>query len=269
MGSLRRQEAKRLLKNLHKQGDFDADTWLDRLTDALAHTPEVVNVCARRLALWNEEVKEELKFTATPEASYGAIAEVVLDAAAVYNGEPTDQDEVDGWRVGDEVQWTDQHGLPMMGVIDRINSTNRTAIIDLPSGGWCIDVPMGVLKPVISEAGNWHIGDKVQWHNSDGELRIGTIARIYLDSRAVVIKSPEGGYIDKSMDSLIPAVPEPSTTFPMPYKDIMIALQQAEDFLRGVASGRTNRTFAEIHASRLSRIIATMASNAPPVGNDG
>lgn len=273
MGPLRRQEAKRLLRNLHRQGDFDADTWLDRLTDVLNHTPEVVNVCARQLALWNEEIKEQLKFTATPEGSYGAIAEVVLDAAAIYNGESADPGEtpidvVDGWHVGDEVQWYNCYGELSTGTIARIYLDSRSVVIKTPEGGY-VDKAMDSLVLPSYEVDGWTVGDAVQWNDPHGILMTGIIDRLNANNHTAVIDLPTGGWSIGVPTGALRSVPSVS---PMPIENMLISLQQASAFLRAVASGRTSKSLAETHASRLDIIIDTLRNsgrNTPRAGDDG
>lgn len=97
LSPVRRIEAKRLLVHLFAHEQLDAEVFIDKLAAVMIDVPEVVQVAARHLEDWNNfgqsghTVKGTPRFTMSDtETGYEAIAEVVLDAAAIYRGETTE-----------------------------------------------------------------------------------------------------------------------------------------------------------------------------------
>jgi hypothetical protein len=89
----RRIEAKRVLTHLVAHERFDAGHFIDILAAIMIDTPEVVKAAARQLLAWNNTgdgprfiIKDE---GTTPDD----IAEVVLDAAAVFRGDTSTEDD--------------------------------------------------------------------------------------------------------------------------------------------------------------------------------
>jgi hypothetical protein len=92
LSPVRRIEAKRVLTHLFAHEQFDADHFVEILAGIMVDTPEVVKVAARHLLAWNN-TKGGPRFIikdkgTTPED----LAEVVLDAAAIFCGETTAED---------------------------------------------------------------------------------------------------------------------------------------------------------------------------------
>jgi hypothetical protein len=92
LNPVRRIEAKRILTHLFAHERFDADHFVEILAGIMVDTPEVVKAAARQLLAWNNTgdgprfiIKDE---NTTPDD----IAEVVLDAAAIFRGETTAED---------------------------------------------------------------------------------------------------------------------------------------------------------------------------------
>lgn len=88
LSPVRRIEAKRMITHLFAHEQFDADRFVEILAGIMVETPEVVKVAARHLEAWNEDrrciVWQELP------ARYEEVAEVVLDAAAIFRGETSE-----------------------------------------------------------------------------------------------------------------------------------------------------------------------------------
>ena len=92
LSPVRRIEAKRTLTHLFAHEPFDADHFVEILASVMVDAPEVVKVAARRLTVWNN-TDDGFRFVirndgTTPED----IAEVVLDAAAIFRGETSTED---------------------------------------------------------------------------------------------------------------------------------------------------------------------------------
>lgn len=92
LSPVRRIEAKRTLTHLFAHEPFDADHFVEILASVMVDAPEVVKVAARRLTVWNN-TEDGFRFVirndgTTPED----IAEVVLDAAAIFRGETLAED---------------------------------------------------------------------------------------------------------------------------------------------------------------------------------
>ena len=98
-------EAKRLLTHLVSQEPFDADRFVELLAGVMIDTPEIVTVAARQLAKWNSETDTD-NIILGHNVFYTTVAEVVLNAAAIYRGETSEepapreatQADFDGWR---------------------------------------------------------------------------------------------------------------------------------------------------------------------------
>lgn len=95
LSALRRIEAKRLITHLFAHEQFDADRFAELLAGVIIDTPEVVTVAARDLEDWNNFGRDRADsprfvIQGNADASYESIAEVVLNAAAVYRGETTE-----------------------------------------------------------------------------------------------------------------------------------------------------------------------------------
>lgn len=93
---LRRIEAKRLITNLFAREQFDADLFAELLAGVMIDAPDVVTVAARHLEKWNnyggDHQSESPRFVMqNADAGYESIAEVVLDAAAIYRGETAEE----------------------------------------------------------------------------------------------------------------------------------------------------------------------------------
>jgi hypothetical protein len=90
----RRIEAKRLIAHLFAHEPFDADRFAELLAGVMIDTPEVVAVAARALEAWNNygrDKSDNLRFVVQgAKTDYASISEIVLDAAAVYRGETTE-----------------------------------------------------------------------------------------------------------------------------------------------------------------------------------
>jgi hypothetical protein len=88
---IRRIEAKRLITHLFAHERFDADKFAELLAGVMIDTPEVVAVAARALEDWNNYGRDKADnprfIMQDADAGYASIAEVVLDAAAIYRGE--------------------------------------------------------------------------------------------------------------------------------------------------------------------------------------
>lgn len=92
LSPLRRIEAKRLITHLFAREQFDADLFAELLAGVMIDAPDVVTVAARHLEKWNnydgDHQSESPRFVMqNADAGYESIAEVVLDAAAIYRGE--------------------------------------------------------------------------------------------------------------------------------------------------------------------------------------
>lgn len=85
---LRQIEAKRLLTHLFSQEPFNADLFVELLAGVMVDTPEIITIAARQLEVWNESNNTGFLLK---DVSYAEIAEVVLDAAAVYHGETSEE----------------------------------------------------------------------------------------------------------------------------------------------------------------------------------
>jgi hypothetical protein len=92
---IRRIEAKRLITHLFAREQFDADRFAELLAGVMIDTPEVGAIAARHLEDWNNyghDKSETPRFVMQgADAVYTTIAEVVLDAAAIYRGETTEE----------------------------------------------------------------------------------------------------------------------------------------------------------------------------------
>jgi hypothetical protein len=93
---LRRIEAKRLITNLFARKQFDADLFAELLAGVMIDAPDVVAVAAQYLEKWNnydgDHQSESPRFVMQDaDEGYASIAEVVLDAAAIYRGETTEE----------------------------------------------------------------------------------------------------------------------------------------------------------------------------------
>lgn len=88
LSPVRRIEAKRMIIHLFAHEQFDAERFVEILAGIMVETPEVVKAAARHLEAWNEDrrciVWQELP------ARYEEVAEVVLDAAAIFRGETSE-----------------------------------------------------------------------------------------------------------------------------------------------------------------------------------
>lgn len=87
LNPVRRIEAKKLLTYLVENEFFNADRFVDLLAEVIIGTPEVVKVTAHRLKAWNTDC-HAIEGNLPP---YEEIAEVVLDAAAIYWGETLEE----------------------------------------------------------------------------------------------------------------------------------------------------------------------------------
>jgi hypothetical protein len=91
---IRRIEAKRLITHLFAHERFDADKFAELLAGVMIDTPEVVAVAARSLETWNNyghDKSDTPRFVMQGAGTdYASISEVVLDAAAIYRGETTE-----------------------------------------------------------------------------------------------------------------------------------------------------------------------------------
>lgn len=90
LSPVRRIEAKRVITHLFAHEQFDAERFVEILAGIMVETPEVVKAAARQLLAWNNTgggprliIKDE---NTTPDD----IAEVVLDAAAIFRGETSE-----------------------------------------------------------------------------------------------------------------------------------------------------------------------------------
>jgi hypothetical protein len=89
LSPVRRIEAKRVLTHLFAHERFDADHFVEILAGIMVDTPEVVKAAARQLLAWNN-TKYSPRFIIKDEnTTPDDIAEVVLDAAAIFRGETT------------------------------------------------------------------------------------------------------------------------------------------------------------------------------------
>lgn len=92
---IRRIEAKRLITHLFAHERFDADKFAELLAGVMIDTPEIVAVAARALETWNNygrDRSDNPRFVMQDaDEGYASIAEVVLDAAAIYRGETTEE----------------------------------------------------------------------------------------------------------------------------------------------------------------------------------
>lgn len=103
LSPVRRIEAKRLLAHLvASKKKFDAEEWVEKLAAVMIDTPEVVKTAAAHLRAWNTAGDEgdpdcTHRFTMRNcgHDGYNVIAEVVLDAAALYRGETIESVEPD------------------------------------------------------------------------------------------------------------------------------------------------------------------------------
>jgi hypothetical protein len=87
LSPVRRVEAKRVITHLFAHEQFDADRFVEILAGIMVETPEVVKVAARHLEAWNEDRRCIVWQELPPR--YEEVAEVVLDAAAIFRGETT------------------------------------------------------------------------------------------------------------------------------------------------------------------------------------
>lgn len=86
---LRQIEALRLLTAVDQ---FDADHFIELMAEVILGTPNVVHTAALRLEAWNIQSPEHPRFIMHDvEDGYNTIAEVVLDAAAIYRGETSEE----------------------------------------------------------------------------------------------------------------------------------------------------------------------------------
>lgn len=86
---LRQIEARRLLTAVNQ---FDADHFIELMAEVILGTPNVVHTAALRLEAWNTQSPEHPRFIIhNVKEGYDTIAEVVLDAAAVYHGETSEE----------------------------------------------------------------------------------------------------------------------------------------------------------------------------------
>jgi hypothetical protein len=83
LSPLRKIEVIRLLESYMRSEPTDMDAFVDKLTEAIMSTPEVVKVTASKLHQWNQSLGN----LDIGSADCIAIAEIVLDAAAGYRGE--------------------------------------------------------------------------------------------------------------------------------------------------------------------------------------
>ena len=96
-------EAKRLLTHLVSQEPFDADRFVELLAGVMIDTPDIVSITAQQLELWNKDTDNIIL---GHNVFYTTVAEVVLNAAAIYRGETSEepapreatQADFDGWR---------------------------------------------------------------------------------------------------------------------------------------------------------------------------
>jgi hypothetical protein len=89
---IRREEAKRLITHLFAHEPFDAELFVERLADVMLATPEIVSVVAHYLQIWNTSpTADKPPYFTMNTTTYQKITEVVLDEAAVYRGETTEE----------------------------------------------------------------------------------------------------------------------------------------------------------------------------------
>jgi hypothetical protein len=75
-----------VITHLFAHEQFDADRFVEILAGIMVETPEVVKVAARHLEAWNDNrCIAEFRDSSVCEE----VAEVVLDAAAIFRGETT------------------------------------------------------------------------------------------------------------------------------------------------------------------------------------
>jgi hypothetical protein len=95
LSPVRRIEAKRAITHLFAHEQFDADHFVNILAGIMVDTPEVVKTAARHLSTWNN-TKDGPRFIIEDEnTTSDDIAEVVLDAAAIFRGETITEDSGD------------------------------------------------------------------------------------------------------------------------------------------------------------------------------
>jgi hypothetical protein len=87
LSPVRHIEAKRMITHLFAHEQFDAERFVEILAGIMMETPEVVKVAARHLEAWNDNrcITEFSDFSVCEE-----VAEVVLDAAAIFRGETSE-----------------------------------------------------------------------------------------------------------------------------------------------------------------------------------
>ena len=81
-------EAKRLLTHLVSQEPFDADRFVELLAGVMLDTPDIVSITAQQLELWNKDTDSIIL---GHNVFYTTVAEVVLNAAAIYRGETSEE----------------------------------------------------------------------------------------------------------------------------------------------------------------------------------
>lgn len=81
-------EAKRLLTHLVSQEPFGADRFVELLAGVMLDTPDIVSITAQQLELWNKDTDNIIL---GHNVFYTTVAEVVLNAAAIYRGETSEE----------------------------------------------------------------------------------------------------------------------------------------------------------------------------------
>lgn len=90
LGPTRQHEARKFLDTALK-GDFDRDHLLAGLHAILTGRVPVIAAAANELRKWNDKDDEVEQFRFVGEDNYDTIVEIVLDTAARYRGEDSDE----------------------------------------------------------------------------------------------------------------------------------------------------------------------------------
>lgn len=114
LGPTRLREARLLLDTVLSREDADRNQLLIGLHGILTGRVPVISAAANELRLWNENGDDGGKFGFAGEADYHTIAEIVLDAAARYEGRDAEPSPIDNEQ-SNEI-------LTEQGVLDSLQS---------------------------------------------------------------------------------------------------------------------------------------------------